>query len=135
MKRPYNHIAFCWNCGKKFGTYTWEVNRGRGRYCSKTCRNIAGGEGRASTVDQSGNNNPNWKNGISKDNYHYKLIQKERYPERVKAREICYEAIRTGKLKKEPCELCGEENVQAHHEDYSKPLEVRWLCPDCHRTI
>lgn len=32
------------------------------------------------------------------------------------------------------CENCGKEcKPHAHHDDYAKPLEVRWLCPPCHR--
>ena len=42
-------------------------------------------------------------------------------------------AIRGGKLVKEPCERCNsEDSVHAHHEDYTKPMEVIWLCPPCH---
>lgn len=34
------------------------------------------------------------------------------------------------------CQLCGKpEKLQAHHNDYSKPLEVLWLCNTCHRWI
>ena len=40
-------------------------------------------------------------------------------------------AILRGDLLRQPCEVCGETRVDAHHEDYSKPLEVRWLCR-CH---
>lgn len=36
--------------------------------------------------------------------------------------------IRLGLLIKQPCEICGAEKVDAHHDDYSKPLDVRWLC-------
>ena len=39
--------------------------------------------------------------------------------------------LRRGKLEKSPCK-CGNINVEAHHEDYSKPLEVIWLCRECH---
>lgn len=41
-------------------------------------------------------------------------------------------AIKIGKLVKMPCEVCGEEMSEAHHDDYNSPLEVRWLCKKCH---
>lgn len=37
-------------------------------------------------------------------------------------------ALRKGYLKYEPCEVCGLEDAQAHHDDYTKPLNIRWLC-------
>jgi hypothetical protein len=39
---------------------------------------------------------------------------------------------RRGKLLPEPCEKCEVELAQKHHEDYSLPLQVRWLCRECH---
>ena len=44
-------------------------------------------------------------------------------------------AIRGGDLEKSPCAECGATNVQAHHADYSKPLDVIWLCPPCHGSL
>ena len=38
-------------------------------------------------------------------------------------------AVRSGKLKRQPCEVCADSSTHAHHDDYSKPLDVRWLCP------
>lgn len=50
-----------------------------------------------------------------------------------KAHSAVSKAIRDGKLTPKPCERCGFAlGVQAHHEDYSKPLEVVWLCTKCH---
>lgn len=51
-----------------------------------------------------------------------------RYPAASKSRTIVSNAIRDGKLKKRPCEVCGKREAQAHHDDYLKPLDVRWLC-------
>lgn len=42
-------------------------------------------------------------------------------------------ALLSGNLTRKPCEQCGAEQTQAHHPDYSKPLDVLWLCRDCHR--
>jgi len=41
-------------------------------------------------------------------------------------------AVKSGKIIKLNCKQCGNINTQAHHEDYSKPLEVIWLCKNCH---
>lgn len=41
-------------------------------------------------------------------------------------------AIRDGRLIRGDCEVCGKPLAQGHHDDYSKPLEVRWLCPEHH---
>lgn len=61
----------------------------------------------------------------------------ERRPDvwpRALARRVAYNAFRRGELKRLPCETCGTtKNLHAHHDDYSKPLEVRWLCADHHR--
>ena len=57
----------------------------------------------------------------------------ERNPDKKKARSMVGNAIRDGRLERKPCCLCGAEKSQAHHHDYSKPLDVRWLCFKCHR--
>lgn len=57
----------------------------------------------------------------------------ESQPLKAVAHNAVNNAIRDGKLKAKPCERCGFAlGVQAHHEDYSKPLEVVWLCTKCH---
>lgn len=48
------------------------------------------------------------------------------------ARKAVRNAIRRGDIKRQPCEVCGAIRVQAHHDDYSRPLDVRWLCPVHH---
>jgi hypothetical protein len=58
---------------------------------------------------------------------------RENNPKKYKAHGIVARAIRGGKLFPEPCEICGSfGNIHAHHDDYDKPLNVRWLCATCH---
>lgn len=42
-------------------------------------------------------------------------------------------AIKTGAIARKPCEKCGCEKSEAHHEDYEKPLDVVFLCSSCHK--
>lgn len=62
-------------------------------------------------------------------------IYRDKYPQKEKAHKIVYNAVKTGKLIKQPCEKCGELKAEAHHDDYNKPLEVNWLCRICHRRF
>lgn len=54
-----------------------------------------------------------------------------RNPEKNHAQRIVFVNLRNGKLKKLPC-FCGKIKVEGHHEDYSKPLDVKWLCRKHH---
>lgn len=57
---------------------------------------------------------------------------REENPKKYKAQSAVGHALRSGNLTKQPCEVCGELTVHAHHTDYLKPLEVMWLCPEHH---
>jgi hypothetical protein len=68
-----------------------------------------------------------------KNNYKNEKACAARHPEKKRAREIVSNAIQNKKIKKYPCEICGQtEKIQAHHEDYTKPLEIIWLCAKHH---
>jgi hypothetical protein len=49
-----------------------------------------------------------------------------------KARKQVYVEVRAGRIIKQSCEECRIKKTEAHHDDYSKPLEVRWLCKRHH---
>ncbi len=52
---------------------------------------------------------------------------------RQAARNLVNSSMRYGYLVQKPCEVCGTEvNIEAHHDDYTKPLDVRWLCKTHH---
>jgi ribosomal protein S27AE len=55
--------------------------------------------------------------------------------EQTIARAMVGSAVHRGKLKREPCEKCGEGKVEAHHDSYLKEnwLKVRWLCLAHHK--
>lgn len=63
----------------------------------------------------------------------YQLRHRRENPDRLRARNMVNYHVRKGNITRKPCELCGSKKSQAHHEDYSKPLDVRWLCFKHHR--
>lgn len=56
-------------------------------------------------------------------------------PEKTKAHKIIENARRAGKIKYKECVICKSKDTVAHHPDYSKPLEVVFVCRLHHREI
>lgn len=59
----------------------------------------------------------------------------QKYPEKSKARAILNHTLKKGEVVKLPCYVCGVTKVEAHHQDYNKPLEVIWVCRLHHNKI
>lgn len=59
------------------------------------------------------------------------------HPEKTKARQIVHRNLLSGKLIKPlVCNRCFKSlKIEAHHDDYTKPLEVIWVCRSCHADI
>ncbi len=124
----------CLICESDFKAAPWRVKKGKGLYCSIQC--LAKSQEGKKVKCHKGSKNPNWKGGISKNRVRYKKIFEERYPDKAEVYRIVAMAKKTGKLIPQPCESCGTSNkIHAHHDDYSKPLDVRWLCPLCHYSV
>jgi ribosomal protein S27AE len=60
----------------------------------------------------------------------------KRYPMAYAARVIFGNAVRDKRVERKTiCSICESTiKVEGHHDDYTKPLEVRWLCEKCHKT-
>ena len=68
------------------------------------------------------------------EKYRDRVCQWDRLnPEKRSARNAVLTAKRNGCLIVGPCEICGDPRAHGHHDDYSRPLNVRWLCARHHR--
>lgn len=114
----YHLVKLCKRCGSDF-----EAGSNRQQYC-ETCKKPAKDEKRSA-----------W------DSKHYQKSREEKLEktraynksEKGRAAQKLRDAVRRGDIVRGKCEVCGEEKAQGHHPDYSKPLEVRWLCARHHR--
>lgn len=118
----------CEECGKPFRMTSCNVgNPKRGRFCTHSCRaKWQFRVGRCALPrDLIGEGHPLYRNGSRS-----KAGPPRGLPE---ANIILNNAVHEGRIEKGPCTRCGAGDAEAHHEDYSKPLEVVWLCRPCHR--
>lgn len=60
---------------------------------------------------------------------------REKNPKKTWAHGALRSGIRRGLVEPQPCEICGEEKAEGHHDDYDRPLAVRWLCRRHHKAL
>lgn len=65
----------------------------------------------------------------------YQRTRRAKHPEKNKARAKVNREVYEGKLIPQPCSVCGHHKAEAHHHDYSKPLDVIWLCFKHHHEL
>lgn len=144
-------IVYCVVCGKKFKT-----THSQGKYCSIEHKK----EGARKSWRDYNNRNKSYRQKYHRDWYkknkenRLKQIRKWqkspsgkksirlhdlrmiiKYPQKYLARQEVLKAIRKKILIKKPCKICGNPKSEAHHKDYSKPLQVEWLCSKHHKII
>jgi hypothetical protein len=69
--------------------------------------------------------------GMRKHRRLTKLTPEQR--RKANCRSYLHVYVKRGAIKKGPCVICGtREKIEGYHEDYSKPLEVVWLCRGHH---
>ena len=113
--------------------YRWKLGKDGHRASCKNCVNCQN--------NSSLKKNPESKLRASRK---YKKVNSEKVKEQTStyrnsnpvkyAAHIAVQiAVREHRLVQRPCEYCGDVKTVAHHDDYSKPLVVRWLCNFHHK--
>ena len=64
--------------------------------------------------------------------YEIHKISSDKYRVRQKARHRLRYMVSVGKIVRGLCVICGNPKTQGHHADYTKPLDVQWLCAKHH---
>lgn len=102
------------------------------KYCGNACAAAA-----AKALGKfRGENNPSFRGWKSRDKVAYRERFQARYPEKAAAHKAVQDAVRAGRLTRQPCEVCGAPKAHAHHDSYAPEhrLDVRWLCRPHHRA-
>ena len=100
--------------------------------CTKKDARINGKTEKTRDRERKRNSKPERMASIGKRAKQWRVNNPEKYAAHTKLNN----AVRDGKIiKPKVCDECGlPSKLHAHHEDYIKPLEVKWLCVPCHGT-
>lgn len=133
----------CKGCGNELSISNFGLNKNRMKdghlnFCKK-CNRVKAARWRNSLGKEKRKeiNEKNYMWLKAHPGYHGNQLKKyySKYPLRKKAHFIFRTALKNNKLSKGNCSVCGCADVEAHHPDYSKPLEVIWLCPKHHGLL
>ena len=82
-------------------------------------------------------NRRNYRNNATRREYERaRYAVDDAYRERKQARNMVGIRLRRGTMTRGSCAICGATTgVCAHHNDYTKPLDIVWLCTEHHNLI
>ena len=130
-------VKRCTKCLIEKGTHEFNADNqkrdGLRSHC-KSCRSVSGALYRAANAEKVAESVKAWhsknKSRVAKNMRAYH----KREPVKSAARRKAYQAKINGRITvPDECEECGGQSpLDMHHDDYSKPLDVRFLCKPCH---
>lgn len=125
---PKRDISICPKCGyKRIQKYVNNNKKGWGcQLCDQRYRELP------STMDRNKKHSQNWNSKNPKKAQQSTSRWQKKNPTKAVAHSAVHRAVKDGRLIKQLCEVCGNTNVEAHHDDYSQPLNVIWLCKKHH---
>lgn len=129
--------------GKKKSSKKRKVKEAKCRVCGKGAGEVkfyGSCKSRCATCENKqryAERKKNWTDEEKRAQYEriYKWSRENK--EKIAARKAVLYAVKVGKLRKpSKCSKCGKvANLDGHHPDYSKKLEVIWLCRECHQKL
>lgn len=138
-------VRACAQCGESFVALVSHVRQGDARFCSLSCiglyraahGDVFNGKSHRWTSEEAKIVGPIGGQVVSdywKQNPPVPYYKRE--PQKTRAHRMVHNHVAKGTLQRNPCESCGAtENIHGHHDDYRRPLDVKWLCETCHRIL
>jgi len=101
-------------------------------FCNKSCA----ASYQTKYNPRTGDKTSGWKGGITAEKYPYQVKYRIDNNEKYLVHTKVSAAVQRGDIEKMPCEICNsQDNIDAHHDDYTKPFNIRWLCRKHHMEI
>lgn len=154
--KPNGHAAICRDCSKRSRVHYVSKNTNREfediqptgkKRCWMCKRQLPVSEFNYSRVSLDGLVSHCRKCGKEYKKQHYEanysnfynrqVEYRQKHPERRNAFAVIHKATYKGSIiRPDTCSKCGMSGyIVAHHDDYDRPLEVRWLCLSCDRQL
>jgi hypothetical protein len=139
----------CSACGKRLDDTEFYRNKASNDGLMSRCKSCTKAYNAARKAKLDAHRPPGWKQK-TKDKKAYSKEWRAAHPgygtarkrdwwnknkDRLKVRNTVRYAMKAGKLVRQPCVICGEPKTHGHHTDYSKPLDVVWLCQPHHVEV
>lgn len=126
-------MKLCGKCKDPFEPKDYQL-KSRSYYCRK-CASTASVESARRNMERKYRNNKDYFKKHPEVLLEKQRRERKRYPEKHKARMYVQTELRARRISRGICEVCGILKTEAHHDDYLKPLEVRWLCKPHHDKL
>lgn len=134
FRKANGHIIQpCKQCAKTYSRLWGKANPEKLAVLKKSYHNRRGKDLRAGQLRRARAANPEKYKAINQKWFN---ANRQRIYTANRAGRAVRKAIQEGLLHRpDTCEKCGRTNckIEASHDDYTKPLEVEWLCVRCHR--